>query len=266
MTPTYSEELIRTVMMKDPACRSAAAVVLGSPCYQAQMLHRAARWCRLQGWAGLGGVCTTIGRMLTGIDIDPTAKIGRRVFMRAGLGAVIGAGVEVGDDCEIGAFATIEPATAGEGAPILESGVKVGAGARIVGAVRIAAGAVVPPNAVVANDYPCAEAVQSEEGASSQSACCKAQEEQEEQEKQEKEAVALPSDLPERSEATSDKAPVALEAPKVEPASAAPEVLDPVPDAPNTAALERLASEAERRVADFEALVDARRHQKAKKR
>ena len=71
--PTHSEELIRTVMMKDPACRSAAAVVLGSPCYQAQMLHRAARWCRLQGWPGLGGLCSTIGRMLSGIDIDPTS-------------------------------------------------------------------------------------------------------------------------------------------------------------------------------------------------
>ena len=256
MTPTYSEELIRTVMMKDPACRSAAAVVLGSPCYQAQMLHRAAHWCRLQGWAGLGGVCTTIGRMLTGIDIDPTAKIGRRVFMRAGLGAVIGAGVEVGDDCEIGAFATIEPAKTGEGAPILESGVKVGAGARIVGSVRIAAGAVVPPNAVVTNDYPCAEATPSEEESSSPSARADSQKE---------EVVAPPSEFSQHAEATSEIAPVAAEAPKVEPSATAPEVLDPVPDAPNTAALERLASEAERRVADFEAQVDARRHKKAKK-
>ena len=117
--PTHSEELIRTVMMKDPACRSAAAVVLGSPCYQAQMLHRAARWCRLQGWPGLGGLCSTIGRMLTGIDIDPTAKIGRRVFMRSGLGAVIGAGVEVGDDCEIGAFVVVEGDPKRGAAPVL---------------------------------------------------------------------------------------------------------------------------------------------------
>ena len=98
MTPSHSQELIRTVMMKDPACQSPAAVVLGSPCYQAQMLHRAARWCRLQSWPGLGGFCSTVGRMLTGIEIDPEAKIGRRVFMRAGLGAVIGAGATVGEE------------------------------------------------------------------------------------------------------------------------------------------------------------------------
>lgn len=197
--PTHSEELIRTVMMKDPACRSAAAVVLGSPCYQAQMLHRAARWCRLQGWPGLGGLCSTIGRMLSGIDIDPTAKIGRRVFMRSGLGAVIGAGVEVGDDCEIGAFVVVEGDPKRGAAPVLEPGVVVGAGARIAGALRIAAGAVVPANAVVTADFP---------------------------------------------------------PPAATVAEAAPQN---VPDAPNTAELERLAAEAEKRVADFDAQVDAGR-------
>lgn len=154
MTPSHSQELIRTVMMKDPACQSPAAVVLGSPCYQAQMLHRAARWCRLQGWPGLGGFCSTVGRMLTGIEIDPEAKIGRRVFMRAGLGAVIGSGVEIADDCEIGSFVVIEGRPGEAGAPVLEAGVTVGAGARITGALRVAAGTHVPTNTVVTGDYP----------------------------------------------------------------------------------------------------------------
>ena len=38
---------------------------------------------------------------LTGIEIHPGAKIGRRVFMDHGMGIVIGETAEIGDDCTI---------------------------------------------------------------------------------------------------------------------------------------------------------------------
>ena len=40
-----------------------------------------------------------LGRVLTGIEIHPGARIGRRVFIDHGMGVVIGETAEVGDDC-----------------------------------------------------------------------------------------------------------------------------------------------------------------------
>ena len=46
----------------------------------------------------LGRFISQIGRMLTGIEIHPAARIGRRVFIDHGMGLVIGETAEVGND------------------------------------------------------------------------------------------------------------------------------------------------------------------------
>ena len=40
-----------------------------------------------------------IGRWLTGIEIHPAARLGRRLVIDHGMGVVIGETAEVGDDC-----------------------------------------------------------------------------------------------------------------------------------------------------------------------
>lgn len=54
--------------------------------------------------SGLDGICPlglSGGPLLTGIEIHPKAKIGRRVFFDHAMGVVIGETAEVGDDCTI---------------------------------------------------------------------------------------------------------------------------------------------------------------------
>jgi len=46
----------------------------------------------------LGRFISQIGRMLTGIEIHPAARIGRRVFIDHGMGLVIGETAGVGND------------------------------------------------------------------------------------------------------------------------------------------------------------------------
>lgn len=216
--PTYAQELIRTVLQKDPGVASPFGCAIASPCYQAVMLQRAARWCRLQGWDGAGRWATQFGRILTGIDIDPTAVIGRRVFFEAGgQGAVIGAGVQIGDDCVISPFASILPKDGK--APVIGSGVSIGAGARIEGGVRIGDYAQIKPNAVVEEDVPAG--VPPEDAAAASA----------------KLVIMTEEEAPETSDEKLD----------------AKEALN----SPNTAEIERLAKEAEKRVADFDAQVEA---------
>lgn len=225
-TPTYAQELIRTVLQKDPGVASPIGCVIASPCYQAVMLQRAARWCRLQGWDAAGVWTTQFGRMLTGIDIDPTAVIGRRVFFEArGQGAVIGAGVRIGDDCRIAPFVTILPKDGAS--PVIGSGVVIGAGARISGGVTIGDYAVVAPNAVVEADVP----------------------------------AGTPPEEAERSKLVIAVEPAADEMHDKPNGQTLEEKLEDKLDgkdalnAPNTAEIERLAKEAEKRVADFDAQV-----------
>jgi serine acetyltransferase len=42
-----------------------------------------------------------IARWLTGVEIHPAAKIGRRFFIDHGMGVVIGETAEIGDDCTL---------------------------------------------------------------------------------------------------------------------------------------------------------------------
>ncbi len=100
-------------------------------------------------------------RWLTGIEIHPGARIGRRCFIDHGLGVVIGETAEIGDDVTIYQGVTLGGTgkERGKRHPTLGNGVLVGVGAKVLGAItigdncRIGAGAVVvkpvPPNCTV---------------------------------------------------------------------------------------------------------------------
>ncbi|MDY4163622.1 MAG: serine O-acetyltransferase EpsC, partial [Sutterella sp.] len=96
-----ARELIDTIMQKDPAAHSRWEVVFAYPGFHAVMIHRASHWCWIQGWRTAGRILSHAGRFLTGIEIHPAARIGRRVFIDHGMGVVIGETAEVGDDCTL---------------------------------------------------------------------------------------------------------------------------------------------------------------------
>jgi len=91
------QEDIATVYAEDPAARSTLEVVVCYPGLQALWLHRLAHWLWERQFLFLGRLLSQINRFLTGIEIHPGAKIGRRFFIDHGMGVVIGETAEIGD-------------------------------------------------------------------------------------------------------------------------------------------------------------------------
>ena len=128
-------EDIGCVFERDPAARSVWEVLTCYPGFHALQLHRIAHalWkARLQ-W--LARFLSHVTRFLTGVEIHPGARIGRRVFIDHGMGVVIGETAEIGDDCTLYHGVTLGGVSWNQGKrhPTLGKGVVVGAGATVVG-------------------------------------------------------------------------------------------------------------------------------------
>lgn len=91
-------EDIQSVFHRDPAARNAFEVVTCYPGLHAVWLHRVAHALWRSGWKWLARVVSNFGRWMTGIEIHPGAKIGRRFFIDHGMGIVIGETAEIGND------------------------------------------------------------------------------------------------------------------------------------------------------------------------
>lgn len=149
-------EDITAARLRDPAARSAVEVALLYPGLHAIWAHRVwhALWRRRFRLVARAG--SQVSRWLTGVEIHPGARIGRRFFIDHGMGVVIGETAEIGDDVMLYHGVTLGGRTrdAGKRHPTLGDGVAVGAGAKILGPVTIGAGSVVGANAVVTRDAP----------------------------------------------------------------------------------------------------------------
>ena len=154
-------EDIRTVQERDPAARSTLEVLVCYPGVHAQAFHRVAHRLWHAGFTTSARFISHVSRFLTGIEIHPAARLGRRLFIDHGMGVVIGETSEVGDNVTLLQGVTLGGTSVRREKrhPTLGHNVTVGAGAKIIGAFRIGdnsrigAGSVVvrevPPNAVV---------------------------------------------------------------------------------------------------------------------
>ncbi|WP_237043986.1 serine O-acetyltransferase [Aquipseudomonas alcaligenes] len=149
-------EDIQSVFHRDPAARNAFEVVTCYPGLHAVWLHRVAHALWGRGWKWLARVVSNFGRWMTGIEIHPGAKIGRRFFIDHGMGIVIGETAEIGDDVTLYQGVTLGGTSWNKGKrhPTLENGVVVGAGAKVLGPFTVGAGAKVGSNAVVTKAVP----------------------------------------------------------------------------------------------------------------
>ena len=149
-------EDIASVFERDPAARTSWEVLTCYPGLHAIYIHKLAHWFWRNGLRWLGRLTTHFGRWVTGIEIHPGAKIGRRVFIDHGMGVVIGETAEVGDDCTLYQGVTLGGTSWNKGKrhPTLEPGVVVGAGAKILGPFTVGAGARIGSNAVVVREVP----------------------------------------------------------------------------------------------------------------
>jgi serine O-acetyltransferase len=150
------QEDIQSVFHRDPAARNTLEVVTCYPGLHAVWLHRIAHALWVSGWKWLARVVSNFGRWLTGIEIHPGAKIGRRFFIDHGMGIVIGETAEIGNDVTLYQGVTLGGTSWNKGKrhPTLEDGVVVGAGAKVLGPFTVGAGAKIGSNAVVTKAVP----------------------------------------------------------------------------------------------------------------
>ncbi|RMO71371.1 serine O-acetyltransferase [Pseudomonas syringae group genomosp. 3] len=149
-------EDIQSVFHRDPAARNAFEVLTCYPGMHAIWLHRFAHVLWRNGWKWLARVVSSFGRWMTGIEIHPGARIGRRFFIDHGMGIVIGETAEIGNDVTLYQGVTLGGTSwnAGKRHPTLEDGVVVGAGAKVLGPFTVGAGAKIGSNAVVTKAVP----------------------------------------------------------------------------------------------------------------
>ena len=150
-------EDIACIRERDPAARSTWEVLTCYPGLHALVLHRWAHAAWGRGLRWLGRFISHIARVLTGIEIHPAARIGRRVFIDHGMGVVIGETAEVGDECTIYQGVTLGGTSLAAGAkrhPTLGRGVIVSAGAKVLGSFTVGDGARVGSNAVLLQAVP----------------------------------------------------------------------------------------------------------------
>lgn len=147
---------IKAGMERDPATRSAIELVLTSHGFHAILWHRL--WHRLYKLKlrTLSRVFANITRWITGIEIHPGARIGKRVVIDHGMGVVIGETAEVGDDVLMYHGVTLGGKSLKEGKrhPTVGNNVIIGAGAKLIGPIHVGDKVKIGANAVITKDVP----------------------------------------------------------------------------------------------------------------
>lgn len=149
-------EDIASVFERDPAARTTLEVLLNYPGIHAMIFHRLAHALWRRDVKGLARFLSSVSRFLTGIEIHPGARIGRRFFIDHGMGVVIGETAEIGNDVTLYHGVTLGGTSWNQGKrhPTLSNNVVVGAGAKVLGPITVGEGGRVGSNAVVTRDVP----------------------------------------------------------------------------------------------------------------
>lgn len=148
--------LIQAYRRNDPAARSGLEVLLFYPGIKAIFFHRLAHPLHIWKVPLLPRFISEWSRFLTGIEIHPGARIGKRVVFDHGMGVVIGETAIVGDEVLIYQGVTLG-GTHRERVkrhPTVGNQVTIGAGAKILGNITIGNGARVGANSVVLESIP----------------------------------------------------------------------------------------------------------------
>jgi serine O-acetyltransferase len=148
---------VDSIIVRDPAARNRLEVITCYPGLHAVWIHRISHGLWNLGLKWIARMLSMLSRWITGIEIHPGAKIGRRVFLDHGLGIVIGETTEIGDDCTIYQGVTLGGTSLYKGVkrhPTLGKGVVISAGAKVLGGFTVGDGARVGSNAVVLKEIP----------------------------------------------------------------------------------------------------------------
>ena len=150
------KEDINVIYEKDPAANNLAEVLFCYPGLQALISHRIAHKLAYWGIPFIPRYISYLTRIITGIEIHPKARIGRRFFIDHGEGVVIGETTIIGDDVLIYQQVTLGGTgnEHGKRHPTIGNNVIIGAGAKILGNITIGDNTRVGAGSVVVDDVP----------------------------------------------------------------------------------------------------------------
>lgn len=153
---TTIREDIKTVQAHDPAAQNGLVIFLSYPGLHAKWAHTPEHWLWNHGMRSIARVMSQFTRFMTGVEIHPAARIGRRLFIDHAMGVVIGETTVVGDDCVLYQGVTLGGTgkECGKRHPTLGDRVTVGTGAKVLGNIRIGDDAKIGGNSVVVKDVP----------------------------------------------------------------------------------------------------------------
>jgi len=144
------------VFARDPAARSLLEVVTCYPGLHALWFYRCAHWFWRHRLRLLGRLLSHFGRFVTGVEIHPGAKIGRRFFLDHGMGVVIGETAEIGDDVLMyqGVVLGGTSLEKKKRHPTIGNNVVIGAAAILLGPITLGDSVRVGANSVVVKSVP----------------------------------------------------------------------------------------------------------------
>lgn len=150
------KEDMEVVFEQDPAARTYFEVMLTYSGVHAIWAHRIAHWLYNKNLKFSARFISQFSRFITGIEIHPGAKIGRRLFIDHGMGVVIGETCEIGDNVTIFQGVTLGGTGKEQGKrhPTIEDNAMISTGAKVLGAITIGENSKVGGGSVVLKDIP----------------------------------------------------------------------------------------------------------------
>ena len=142
---------IAIIRERDPAAKGILEIFLCYPGFQAIFMHRFTHKLWNLKFPLVPRILSQVNRSLTGIEIHPGAKIGKKVFIDHGMGVVIGETAEIGNNCLLYQGVTLGGTGKNHGKrhPTLEENVVVGAGAKVLGSITVGANTRIGAGSVV---------------------------------------------------------------------------------------------------------------------
>ena len=149
-------ELLGAYQKRDPAARSKLEIFLLYPGVHAVIFHRVSHWLYCHHLPFLARLNSQLARHITGIEIHPGARIGRRFVIDHGMGIVIGETTEIGDDVLLYHGVTLGGTGKDQGKrhPTIGNGVMIACGAKVLGPFRVGDNSRIAANAVVLSEVP----------------------------------------------------------------------------------------------------------------
>ena len=146
----------KNIKDKDPAARNILEVIILYPGFHVLVFYRIAHFFYCHKLFFIARLLSQLARFLTGIEIHPGAKIGRKLFIDHGMGIVIGETTTIGNNCTIYHNSTL----GGTGKdkikrhPTIEDNVIIGAGSILLGNIKIGQNSKIGAGSIVLKDVP----------------------------------------------------------------------------------------------------------------